>query len=397
MSIEGGRVLAVGPAQADRHADVDFGDAVILPGFVNAHTHLELTGLRGKVPPRGSFIDWIVSLAGQHPRLGDPLARRESVRAGIRESLAAGVTAVADIGADEMALEEWTGAPLNVVGFLEVLGMGPKRLAVHETALRLADEYLERTKAQTTQSASAQIGLSPHAPYSTDTSVYRAVIEWAGRTGGRVTTHLAETREEHQFLADGTGPFRDLLERFGLWDGSFEPPGCSPVEYAARLGLLRPKKGPAPLAHVNYVSDTDLDLLARSGASVAYCPRSHAFFGHEPHRYQEMLAHGINVCIGTDSLASNQTLSVLDEIRHLARTDPQAGHETLLQMATLNGASALGLADRIGSLAPGKRADFVVVPLSETGTRDPLADILRGDAQPLAVYVGGNPPPFFSG
>jgi cytosine/adenosine deaminase-related metal-dependent hydrolase len=205
-------------------------------------------------------------------------------------------------------------------------------------------------------------------------------------------THLAETREEAQFLRDGTGPFRELLEAWNLWDGSFEPPGCSPVSYMRRLGVLRPdikRFFPPILAHANYVDDSDLAILAECRASVAYCPRTHAFFGHEPHRYRDMEAQGINVCLGTDSLASNQSLSILDELRYLRSVDRKTSDDVLLQMATTNGAKALGRPDLLGSLERGRWADLIAVPLEHPGTSKPLEDLLRGRKNPSHVFVQG--------
>lgn len=411
VHVEHGRITGVGRHEA-HHGATDLGDVVVLPGFVNAHTHLELTGCAGQVPFRGSFTRWVADLAAvvQSDHQQGEQARREAIREGLRQSLAAGVTAVADIGHGAVAVEKWRRAKVHTVGFLEVLGMGPRRLTPHERcfedALKLVegdapagetaqaevrgslDSSVNSSSLESsllspppTGSVLTRLGLSPHAPYSTDAALYRQVVAYAAQAGVPVCTHLAETREELAFLSTGAGPFRELLERLGLWDGSFTPPGCSPVRYMAQLGLLELKP---LLAHVNYASDDDLDLLAGHGASVVFCPRSHAFFGHEPHRYREMLARGINVCLGTDSLASNASLSILDELRCLAATGGLP-HSQLLVMGTLAGARALGWSDEIGSLAPGKLASFAVVPLDCPATCDPLADLLLGQAPPATL------------
>lgn len=391
LTIEAGQIAAVEPARGGQgRADVDYGDAVILPGLINAHTHLELTHLRGEVPPGRSLADWIVTLSGRHPRrTGDELAVRASIRSGIAQSLAAGVTTVADISAGPVAIDAWSATPIRMIGFLEVLGTGPRRFIAADQQIALLELCASGPPVSDQRAAVIPpvLGISPHAPYSTDAPVYRAAIDYARRSGCPLTTHLAETREEDQFLRDGMGPFRELLEQFGVWDGSFESPGCSPVEYAQRIGLL--ERRPL-LAHVNYASDADLDILACSGASVALCPRSHAFFGHEPHRYGDMVARGINVCLGTDSLASSDTLSILDEIRFLRRTGSPLPDHVLLQMATVNGARALGMEPVVGSLAPGLSADLIVLPLTNPKTRDPSADILNGDVNPSAVFVCGS-------
>lgn len=381
-----GRIACVERASGPMGSDLDLGDVAVLPGFVNAHTHLELTFCRGQVPYRGSFTQWIRDLAGRTSQT--PAEQAGAVEEGLRESLAAGVAAVADIGHGQAVADRWRAAPPALVGFLEVLGMGPRRRQPHDRSLDAAVQTCEEVL-RTVQKAPGQppmfaIGLSPHAFYSTDPEIYREAIDFCRRTCRPICTHLAETREEWQFLADGTGPLRDLLEEWGLWDGSFRPPGCSPVEYARRLGLLecRPL-----LAHVNYAGDEDLDLLAASGASVAFCPRTHRFFEHGPHPYADMLDRGVNVCIGTDSLASNETLSVLDELRFLRRQDRRLSDGQLLAAGTLAGARALGLDRELGSLEPGKRASLVVVSLDDPATREPMADVLAGASPPSIRFV----------
>ncbi|MGQ9648966.1 MAG: amidohydrolase family protein [Phycisphaerae bacterium] len=399
LVVQDGCIVTAEKAGAPDSSAIDLGDAVVLPGFVNAHTHLMLTGCHG-IRYRGSFTDWIRDLVTIHPRWGPPATVRQSVREGLGQSVATGVTTVGDIGDSMEVIEAWGTGRINIVGFLEVLGIGPKRAGGHPKAVRVAIEMFSRAFIEIWSAAGKQDfsrhptlfipGLSPHAPYSADACVYREAIHRFHELFGMcraLCTHLAETREEEQFLRDGTGPFRELLEQFGLWDGSYEPPGCSPVEFMEQVGFLahRPL-----LVHCNYVSDSDLDLIAASEASVAYCPRSHRFFNHEPHRWREMLAHGINVCVGTDSLASNDTLSVLDELRFLRRLDSSVPGEMLLHMGTLAGAKALGLADAIGSLQIGKRADFAVIPLDRSAAGDPVEALLTGTTCPLAVSVGGH-------
>jgi len=407
LVVKDGRIVSVERASGIDPRAVDLGDVAVVPGFVNAHTHLELTYCRQRVPYAGSFVRWVEDLVALYPgdRSEDSLCA--SVREGLRQSLAAGVTTLGDIGYGARSVDTWRRAPANVVGYLEVLGMGPRRAEPHRQSFELlkavCDEANERDpeavrapptggshSARGRSGSLCRVGLSPHAPYSVDTAVYRRIIEYVTAARRPICTHLAETPEETQFLADGTGPFRELLERWGLWDGSFEPPGCSPIEYASRLGLLacRPL-----LIHVNYVRDDDLDRLSASTCPVVYCPRSHRFFQHEPHRFRDMLDRGIRVCIGTDSLASTDSLSVLDELRFLRAEDGTIRNERLLRMGTIAGARALGLDAQVGSLEPGKRADLAVLPLSEPGTSEPAEDVLRGQALPTAVYLGGEPAP----
>ena len=177
-----------------------------------------------------------------------------------------------------------------------------------------------------------------------------------------------------------------FLRRLGLWDEQSPRSGCTPVELCAAAGLLGPE---TLLAHANYVSDADIATIAASRASVAYCPRTHDAFGHDPHRFRDMLRAGVNVCLGTDSLASNPSLSILDELRFLRMKCHDVAPRELLAMATLRGAAALGFADLTGSITPGKSADLVVIPLVPS-KRASWESFLDSAVIPLAVYLAGS-------
>ena len=378
--VEGGRVVAVdsfikgGRFAAPAASVRDFGDAVILPGLVNAHTHLELSHLR---PPRPAprFVDWLKSVVGS---AGDAGAAARSAAVGAAESLRHGVTTVGDItrfpGAVRAALRD---TELHVVSFGEVVGMARRR---HVLGERLAAALAE---------AGPRVlrAISPHAPYSIDADGYRQCLAAAGEHGLAVTTHLAETAEESAFLSDHAGPFRELWEHFGFWEDDPFPrfPG-GPVRYAQSLGLLDCHQ--CALAHVNYCTDAELALLARGRASVVYCPRTHAYFGHPPHRWREMLARGVNVAVGTDSRASSPDLDLVEELRLLHRVAPEVPTQTLWELATTRATRALGLEASVGSIAPGRSADLAVLPASGT---DPLALVLETQVGPPQVWVEGRP------
>lgn len=385
VAVEGGVIRGVGKTQelAAVYAgaqQIDLGDCVLLPGLINAHTHLELSDLRGRVSFCGSFVDWISRLAAARRRyqgdLGDVIA------AACRESVAGGVTTVGDICLKHRAWVHLAAERIRKVCFAEVFGLtGP---------VETAREYLLECLRDTEQGGLLRLGFSPHAPYSTVRGVYEMAAALAGRSGLALTTHLAETTEEVQFLADGGGDWGEYLRSIHKWDGSFAPPGRTPVDY-----FLRMKLGGEPflLAHVNYLGDEELTALARSGHSVAYCPRSHAFFGHPAHRWREMLAAGVNVCLGTDSLASNESLSILDELRFLYGRHRDVDTAMLVKMATINGARALRWEDRIGSLEVGKEADMIAVPLGAAAqgsdAAGALRDVLAGSARPRVTMVAG--------
>jgi cytosine/adenosine deaminase-related metal-dependent hydrolase len=201
-------------------------------------------------------------------------------------------------------------------------------------------------------------------------------------------THLAETKEEGEFLAKGTGPLMDLVRERGWLKGKWEPPGKSPVEYLAGLEVLG--RGTL-LAHLNYPSPSDIELVAKSGASVAFCPRSHRFFRHEPYPLNALLSARINVCLGTDSLASNESLSLLEEARMVAKDFPHLSPSLIFAMSTANGAVSLGLGGKIGVIARGAWANLLLLNLAPLGARleetSLLESLLRGKGEPLPLEI----------
>jgi cytosine/adenosine deaminase-related metal-dependent hydrolase len=208
-------------------------------------------------------------------------------------------------------------------------------------------------------------------------------LEFAKANGRPLATHLAETAEEAIFLADHSGPFRHLWEvGVNAWDDSVPRFAGGPIRFARELGLL---DYPTLLAHVNYCDDDELTILAGGKASVVYCPRTHQFFGHPPHRWREMLARGINVAVGTDSCASSPDLNIVDDLRLLHRLAPEILPGELWEMATTRAGRAIGFADA-GAIQVGAWADFTVFPC---GTDDPLREILERDILPSNVWIGG--------
>jgi cytosine/adenosine deaminase-related metal-dependent hydrolase len=378
VAISGNVVVAVGRA-ADlscahpRISVHDYGDAVILPGLINAHCHLELSHL--SPPPNvRSFIEWLGIVMAASPQ---PASTADAVRSGVAESLRFGVTLVGDISRDPRAARSvLLQSPIAAVSYGEVVGMAGRR-----------GQLKSRLDLATNPAGAGQRvkpGISPHAPYSVDAHGYARCLDSARRGELPLTTHLAESPDEATFLADHAGPFRALWDRIGEWR---DPPprfAGGPVRYAQSLGLLDYPL--TLLAHVNYCDDDELEILAAARASVVYCPRTHAYFGHPPHRWREMLTRGINVCVGTDSRASSPDLNLVDDLRLLHRLAPEVPPQTLWEMATVRPARALGMRRGWGTLEPGKAADCVVFPAT---TDDPLREILENDVPPLAVWAAG--------
>ncbi|MEO0588802.1 MAG: amidohydrolase family protein, partial [Planctomycetota bacterium] len=351
-----GRVTVTRPPGADR---------LLLPPLINAHAHLALhrIGPRPYDAERG-FLGWVSDLRGalRDEAADESGAAREAAEA----SVAQGTAAVGDIAISAASAEAMEGAGLAGVSYLEAIGLGEP----FDTEPRGAIAALAA------DSGGVRRGVQPHAPYSAGPGLYSSACE----SGRPVCTHLAETRDELEFVARGTGPFRDFLESIGKWRPEFAATystGATPVAW------MRPhlERRPWLLAHCNYLTDADIDLLAalpsHARASIAYCPIASAYFKHEDHRYRDLLAAGVNVSLGTDSILCQppdepQPYSMLQQMRFLHRrdgTDPQ----TLLRMATVNGAIALGL--DVSFTAP-----YSSVEIDRNSPVDPLAQALKHDA-----------------
>jgi cytosine/adenosine deaminase-related metal-dependent hydrolase len=373
-------IIALGsPGELRRHQPdgiVDLGNVLIVPGLINAHTHLELTAV-GQLPSPPSFVDWILALRERMSAITDfERWLPDSVKGGIAKSLRFGVTAVGDITLNPAMVRPLLAAgKMRGVSYGEVLGMAGR-----------AAQMESRLEAALNSSIPSQwfaAGIEPHAPYSLDLVGYRRCIEAARERSMPLATHLAETPDEAEFLADHSGPFRRLWAELGAWNENVSQFSGGPIRAMDSLGLL---KLPALLAHVNYIDDDELAILAKGRASVVYCPRTHAYFGHPPHRFEEMLRRGINVALGTDSCASSVDLNLLEDLRLVYRARPHLSMELLWSLVTTRAATALGMPEKIGRLSPGLSADLCVF---EIRTADPLREILENDALPEQVWRGG--------
>jgi cytosine/adenosine deaminase-related metal-dependent hydrolase len=351
VTVRGKLITAVEPRGA-RAADIDLGNAAIIPGLVNAHTHLDLSGLRGLTPPGPDFTGWLKTIIA-HRRQRSAEQTSADVRAGLAESHRFGATLLGDISAAGSAWPDLCEAPCWSVVFHEMLALHHQRvMPVWQAAVRWLDEHAD--------TATCRSGLSPHASYSVHQSLFRA----AGLAGAPLAIHLGETQAECDLLAEHRGPFVDFLSELGVWDEDGLAPSLDWI-------VWRGERAPALLlVHGNYLRHT---TPLPPHATIVYCPRTHAAFGHPPHPFRDFLARGVRVALGTDSLASNPDLDILAEARFIRERHPDFSGEQLLRMATLAGAEALGFGRATGSLAPGKSADLVVVPLPDDESADPYA------------------------
>lgn len=388
--VEAGRISQIGNAAeiAGVHR-VRYPGCAIIPGFVNAHAHLELTILRG-VLENLPFTDWIQKLVRTKYQLLTRDDLKVSAQLGAIEMLRAGVTAVAevmDVGTGFEAMREFG---LQGIAYQEVFGPAIETLPA---AMKGLAENVTRHRDHETETC--RIGVSPHAPYTVSRPLYEAVRDYARKERLRLTAHVAESRDETRFVRDGEGPFADAHRRRDI---EVIARGCTPIAYLESLGLLGPDM---LLIHGVEADDPDLDRLRRSGTTVVHCPKSNAKLGHATARVHEMQHRNIGVSLGTDSVASNNVIDMFEEMRAaifqqrtLTGRIDALGATQVFRMATMEGAHAMGLDEHLGSLEAGKRADFAVVDLSGPATQpvyDPIETMVysasRSDVQ--TVFLAG--------
>jgi aminodeoxyfutalosine deaminase len=347
--------LGAGPVRATRGAVVDLGDVAVLPALANAHTHLELSWLRGRIAPSDSFLSWISAMMRE--RLTSADGRRiDTVRAATAAALAemrsSGTGLAGDISNGLEHLDLLGPSGLAGVVFHEIV-----KFRAPEPALTVADA--ESRIASAMPGPGWRMALAPHAPYSVSPAVFDALRQARGPGGVRpMSVHIAESPEEVEFISRGSGGWRDLLKRLGSWDDEWRAPGCSPVAYLDRLGFW----GPRTLAvHGVQASDEDLRLLAVRGATLVTCPRSNVHVGVGDPPASRFFASGVPIAIGTDSLSSVEDLNLFTDVAALHRLAPDVAPSRLLESATLTGARALGLEGEFGSLQPGARSAIISV------------------------------------
>lgn len=379
VRVEGGIIREVGQWGKISSSGVveDLGDGWLVPGFVNAHTHLELSCYAGKLAPQ-PFWCWIEALIDLRRQPGAGARERAAIVEGARQSLAAGVTCVGDISRSGAHVAALADSPIRKVCFVELIsGASPPGDP---------DELIDVLDAgASTADGMTAVGVSPHALYSVAWSDLRRVVAIAAERDLPIAIHAAETLEEIEWLRDGGGAVAEFLARYRLPNSKLAVRGgVMELLHRAQMTRLRPV-----IAHANYLDDAELAMLADTRCSVAYCPRTHAFFAHPPHRWKEMLRRGINVVAATDSLASNPSLSVLDELRMLRRAAPDVETGVLMEMGTVRAARALGVDGVCGSIKPGLSADLVMLEAREDRQSSDMAVLLDSQASVARVWVGG--------
>jgi len=363
--VSGNKIEAVGSwndlarhsSFANRHTVIDLGEVILLPGLVNAHCHLDYTDMAGELPPPKTFTDWIplITAAKTAWSYSD---YAHSWLHGAHMLLKTGTTTVADIEAmPDLLPDAWDATPLRVFSFLEMTGIRARR-----DPKQILRDAIEKVDSLTHARCSAS--LSPHAPYSTLPELLRLTAALARKRKWRITTHIAESAEEFEMFARARGKMFSWLKR-NERDNSDCGLG-SPVKHFARNKMLGEN---LVAAHVNLLAHGDARLLGQHRVHVVHCPRSHAYFRHPPFLRERLGNAGVNLCLGTDSLATTRKigkqkpeLNMFEEMRQLAANDKKISPPEILRMATVNGARALGLAGQAGELSKNAGADLIAIP-----------------------------------
>ncbi len=347
----GGMIVESGPYQRVKKGffgpEQDLGDVLLLPALVNVHTHLELSCLKWRLTPTGSFVGWVKNLL----RLRGQIRPEETVVAAqeaLKEMWRRGISLLGDHGNTGLSVAVLREAPLDSVFFREVIDFRGK------STLK---EYLKENLA----SGRVTYSLAPHAPYTVSPLLMQAIKSWTRKYGLPFSLHVAESPEEITFLKTGKGPIRELLAERGQWSASFVPPGLPPVFYLDQLGVLDQD---TICVHLTQASSEELELLAQRGSRPCLCLRSNTFLGVGIPNVPLMLKLGLKPCLGTDSLASNDKLSIFAEMAAVAKFFPEIPADTILKMATIWGAQALKKKDR-GLIVRDMRADLLVIPWGE--------------------------------
>lgn len=396
--VRGDRIVEVGPRKTlcEAHPEEvvrDFGLAVLMPGFVDLHTHLEYAVFRGAVDDV-PYTAWKMQVQQKQQRLS-PSDWQDSAMLGAMETLRSGITTIADITNSGHSTLAAKAAGLSGVIYREVSTMDKTRVAGH---MRRAESDIDAWS-EVVSGDPIEIGIAPHSPYTCHPTLFTAAADLAIRRGLPAAIHLAGSRDEYDFVKYGSSNLaQDFREQSGWHDVAWMPTGVSPVRYVLQWGLF---DVPRLLAvHCVQVDEADVDVLAERNVAVAHCPRCNAKLGMGIAPLRMLFEHGLNVGIGTDSPASNNTVDPFDEMRIGLLLQRGMSTErdffryftarTFVRLATIHGARALGLENEIGSLEPGKRADIVAVDLSSSHmvpTADPYSALVHTANQENVVMT----------
>jgi cytosine/adenosine deaminase-related metal-dependent hydrolase len=393
VAVSRNRIIDVGkfPEISARHSGqtlVDLGEQALLPGLINAHCHLDYTCLRGKIPPKKSFADWIRGINAEKARLSEQ-DYLTSIAEGFAEAKRFGTTTIANLTAFPELIAR-IDPPIRTWWFAELIDVrSPER------ANELVDLAVKSLK------PAANWGLAPHAPFTASKDLYRRCEEVARRENVLLTTHLAESREEMSMFRDGAGPLYEFMKEIGrdMSDCGDQTPldrflGTVRNSSTALRSARNDKKAVWSdagwiVAHLNELAESDFELLEtfRGKFHVVHSPRSHDYFAHGAFAFKRLRDLGFNICLGTDSLASNENLSLFAEMRAFRRSVPAVSPKEVLEMVTVNGGRALGRPQILGRIRANYFADLIAIPC--IGITDVFEEILAFDQPAHWIMVNG--------
>ena len=365
VEIVDGRVTDVGTSKSvcsSIPSGIDLGEAVIMPGLVNAHTHLELSGLRGSIPRAASMPEWVRAVMSAQRSLNSPSGGRLSDAAS--ECRGTGTVLVGDIANTLESLDTFLAGSIEATLFHEFLGFDVEADEAETLIEPSARHISERVNGR------VQVRAAAHAPYSVSAELFRAI----GRLAGPRSVHLAESEEEVEFLMSGQGPWRDILEERGRMNCGWVPPRVRPVDYLESVGWLRED---TIVVHGVQLIDEEIDRLVEAGSTLVVCPRSNDWTGAGVAPIAKCYARGLRVAIGTDSLASAPDFNIFREMVEVRRLAPDVPASKILQSATIVGAQGLGRGRSHGAIEPGRRGALIRVELP-TGISDVEEYLLSG-------------------
>jgi aminodeoxyfutalosine deaminase len=392
IEIDDGIIQKIRPVLADEEC---ISGSCIIPGLVNAHTHLAYTALRNLFDDL-SFFPWIRKLTQVKYEKLTEQDIAISTRLGIAECIQGGITTVADLCDFEVALKELSNSPLRGIFYWEVFGVEKPQA---EVSWNKVQEYFPKL-VSTYSSSRLQIGISPHASFTVRPELYQRIGNWANTNNVPVSFHAAESREEEEFIGQRSGPIQEFLQKRA---SDWKILGKTSITHLRETGIFEAKP---LLAHVVQASESDLDVIRGYDLPIAHCPKSNAKFAHGIAPVSSMLDRGIRVCIGTDSAASNNRLDMFEEARFAFLQQrsrvgkPVLSEQEILEMITIRGAEALKLGQIVGSIEPGKRADLAVLNIlpyyttasqvlhhivHNVGSGDVLQTIINGEVATATV------------
>ncbi len=379
VEIEEGVVTSTGSYEnfSDRRsADVDLGNSIVLPGLVNAHTHLELSDLRGRVPVSQSMPKWSRYLMGQ---IGRDSPTENMIRLAVHELLNSGTVLVGDISNTLASVSVLKDLGLSGVVFKELLGFDVI------SAETLVSESVSQLQRLAGSDEKLRMSLAAHAPYSVSPDLFSALSEARSENQlGPISVHIAESSEELEFLATGQGPWRDVLEELDKWNTAWSPSSTSPVSYLEQFGWLGPH---TLMVHGVQLTKSDLSLMTNSGVTLVTCPRSNYWTGAGSPPVADFYRSGVRIAVGTDSLASVADLNLFSELREIRRLAPEISAADILRSATQSGAYALGFGNEFGAIAPGFSGSLISVSPGEN-VNDAEEFLVSGVCSEQVAWLG---------